>query len=224
MKEEGRLDGPFEFGIKPVKQASKTDWKEVWDKAAAGDLMSIPDNIRVTHYTKLKAIAKDFVKVSGSEPFTKGHWWYGPSGSGKSSTARAEYPDLFQKLCNKWWDGYQGQETVLIEDVDPKNAEHLGYHLKLWGDHYHCPGETKGGMVALTHKRLIITSQYKPEEIWTDQQTLEAIHRRYSLRGFGVGLFGGRFSGEKAKREVSAAAGDKQEEEENNPNIISSKQ
>ena len=29
MKEDTRLEGPFEFGIKPVKRNSKTDWEEV---------------------------------------------------------------------------------------------------------------------------------------------------------------------------------------------------
>lgn len=29
MKEETRVDGPWEFGIKPVKRNSKEDWEEV---------------------------------------------------------------------------------------------------------------------------------------------------------------------------------------------------
>lgn len=29
MKEDTRLEGPFEYGIKPVKRNSKTDWEEV---------------------------------------------------------------------------------------------------------------------------------------------------------------------------------------------------
>ena len=29
MKEQGRLDGPWEYGTKPVKRNSKNDWDEV---------------------------------------------------------------------------------------------------------------------------------------------------------------------------------------------------
>lgn len=29
MKEDTRLEGPFEFGTKPVKRNSKADWEEV---------------------------------------------------------------------------------------------------------------------------------------------------------------------------------------------------
>lgn len=42
MKEETRVEGPWEFGVKPVKLQSKTDWNDVWDKAKAGDLEAIP--------------------------------------------------------------------------------------------------------------------------------------------------------------------------------------
>lgn len=33
MKEDTRIDGPWEFGVKPVKRNSKTDWAEVKEKA-----------------------------------------------------------------------------------------------------------------------------------------------------------------------------------------------
>ena len=33
MKEESRVSGPWEFGIKPVERNSKTDWEEVKQNA-----------------------------------------------------------------------------------------------------------------------------------------------------------------------------------------------
>lgn len=33
MKEDTRLEGPYEFGVKPVERNSKTDWEEVKQKA-----------------------------------------------------------------------------------------------------------------------------------------------------------------------------------------------
>ena len=60
LKDDTRVEGPWEFGTKPVRLNNKTDWADVWDKAKAGKLEEIPDHIRVTHYNKLKSITKDY--------------------------------------------------------------------------------------------------------------------------------------------------------------------
>lgn len=33
MKEEGRIDGPWQFGVRPVKRNCKTDWERVFKLA-----------------------------------------------------------------------------------------------------------------------------------------------------------------------------------------------
>jgi DNA mismatch repair protein MutH len=50
MKEETRVDGPWEFGIKPVKRNSKEDWEEVRKLAMEGKMDKIPADIFVKHY------------------------------------------------------------------------------------------------------------------------------------------------------------------------------
>ncbi len=61
MKEDTRIEGPFEFGIKPVRRNNKTDWKEVLDNAKNGNIDSIPDDIIIKHYGNIKRIQKDFM-------------------------------------------------------------------------------------------------------------------------------------------------------------------
>ena len=40
-----------------------------------------------------------------------------PSGTGKSRWVAATWPDAFWKSPeSKWWDGYSGQETVVLDD------------------------------------------------------------------------------------------------------------
>jgi len=107
MKEDTRLEGPFEFGIRPVKRSSKTDWALVLEQAKKGDFSKIPDDIVVKHYNNLKHIAKDHqVTVNRTYP-REVLWWYGESGAGKSRRTQVEYPDAYMKHSNKWWDGYQ---------------------------------------------------------------------------------------------------------------------
>lgn len=50
MKEDTRLEGPFEFGEKPVQRNSKTDWEEVKANAKAGNLDKVPADVFVKHY------------------------------------------------------------------------------------------------------------------------------------------------------------------------------
>ena len=104
------------FGTRPIKN-TKTDWQIIWDLAVANKLDEIPPQIRLTHYHKLKSIAKDHIVLPPPSPVTKGVWIYGNSGIGKSRSARLAYPDYYPKLCNKWWDGYTGQKTVIMDDI-----------------------------------------------------------------------------------------------------------
>ncbi len=116
MKEDTRLEGPFEFGLKPVRRNVKTDWDEVFANAKSGDIDKIPADIKIKHYGNLKRIQKDYMVVQDA-PELRGVWIHGRAGVGKSRYARDHYPDHYPKLCNKWWDGYQGQEHVIMDDI-----------------------------------------------------------------------------------------------------------
>lgn len=39
------------------------------------------------------------------------------------------------KMANKWWDGYNDEPEVLLEDVTP-SMDWLGYFLKIWTDNW----------------------------------------------------------------------------------------
>jgi len=110
-------------------------------------------------------------------------WVFGDPGVGKSRYAR-QLGEHFPKSCNKWWDGYAGQDVVIIDDF---GLEHkcLGHHIKIWADHYAIEAEVKNGVVAIRPKRIIVTSNYTPAEIWQgDDQMVTAVTRRFKMKNF----------------------------------------
>lgn len=139
----------------------------------------IDPDIYVRHYSTLKLIAKDHMKKPSCNSTLDNHWICGPSGCGKSRGVRETYPDAYYKMCNKWWDGYQNEETVIIEDID-ENHKCLVHHLKLWADHGAFLAETKGGAINIRPKRIIVTSNCRLTEM-AEGVHLEALQRRYKV-------------------------------------------
>lgn len=184
---------PYERGVRPATRkergkaggaAQQERYKQAWELAKKGDLENIPEDILIRHYRTLKEIKKDHMVPPPTLDALENHWFWGASGTGKSSAARREYPDAYIKAANKWWDGYQGQEAVIIDDLDKAHSV-LGHHLKIWGDHYPFLAETKGGAILIRPKHIIITSNYSIEEIFPfDVGMSEPIARRYTERKF----------------------------------------
>lgn len=61
MKEETRIEGPWEFGHKPVQRNSKLDWDEQLQLAKEGQIMKMDPKLVLTHYNNIARIAKDFM-------------------------------------------------------------------------------------------------------------------------------------------------------------------
>jgi len=148
-------------------------------------LMPSDYQIAIQHYNSCKSIIKDSMRTPESLDRVCGVWFYGSAGAGKSFRARQDYPDAYLKMANKWWDGYQLQENVIIDDLDVNHAC-LGHHLKIWADRYAFVAEVKGYAIAIRPKTIVVTSQYSIEEIWPDEKTREALTRRFKQVRIGL--------------------------------------
>ena len=182
-----KKDGDFvELGTLPQTcgETARERYAHAWRCAVEGNLEDIAPDIRIKHYRTLQQIACDHMPALPRLPETSGMWIWGPTGSGKSTLARSigeEAGGYYLKACNKWWDGYAGEDVVIIEDIDP-NHSCLGHHIKLWCDSHDFIAEKKGTSCRLRPKQVIITSQYSIEQIFTDVETQQAIARRCKVQ------------------------------------------
>lgn len=103
--------------------------------------------------------------------------FYGAPGTGKTRFVWEQFPDLFSvdDAELRWFDGYRGQETVLIDDY--RGGANDSFILKLL-DIYPMQVPIKGGFVNWRPKRIFITSNIAPP--WTHGMINEALRRRIS--------------------------------------------
>jgi len=81
---------------------------------------------------------------------------------------------------NKWWDKYDGEENVLIEDIDTTHS-YMGFHLKIWADKYAFPVEVKNSGDLIRPKRIVVTSNYPIRTIFPDPSIHEPLERRFKV-------------------------------------------
>ena len=169
--------GELPLTRKQIGEAESERWKRIRTLATEGKLEEIEDKIYVTHYRTLQAISKDHPRKQETLPELTNLWYVGESGTGKSRLARESNPGAYIKNCNKWWDGYNDEEVVIVEDID-NNHEVLGHHIKLWTDHYPFTAEIKGGSKVIRPKQIIFTSNFDISEIFLKPEHHLPLQRR----------------------------------------------
>lgn len=182
-------DGQFiEYGEEPMSQEKKGEcgkrvYEEAFKLAQEGRLEEIQEPLRTRFYNTYKRIRADYQVAPPAVEVLENQWYWGDSGTGKSRKAREENPGAYLKNANKWWDGYVDQETVIIEEWSPDHHV-LASHLKQWADHHPFPAETKGSMICIRPKKIIITSNYSPDQCFEKVEDLEPIKRRFQVTHF----------------------------------------
>lgn len=175
----------FEYGDIPIGNVERgvkerERWQSAWELAKCGEFESIDADIRIRSYGTLKRIEQDYMERKSDLPAVCGTWIVGEAGSGKSHSAFTSFPEAYRKPVNKWWDGYQGEEVVVLDDLGNTDTW-AGNKLKHWADRYAFIAEIKGGSKLIRPERFIVTSQYEIEDIWSDSETREALNRRFSV-------------------------------------------
>lgn len=172
----------LEIGERPrdAREAGKQE-KERWKRARLAieenRLDEVPDDIYIRYVNSIPKIQALARKNPGPIDTLDNYWYYGKTGSGKSTKAMT-HGEYYRKACNKWWCGYKDEPVVIIDDIG-RTHEYLGDHLKIWADHNDFRAETKGGSIIIRPKTIVVTSNYSIEQLFVDPNVSEPLLRRF---------------------------------------------
>lgn len=175
-------DGKFvEFGELPQK-GKRTDLIELKNDLINNNItveeIILENPIMYHQYGRtLEKIEEIKLRKQFRTEMTEGIWYYGNTGVGKSHEAFKDYnPDTHYLLNiqdNGWWEGYNGQETVIINDFRgeiPYNT--LLQIIDKWP--YDIKKRNRGSLPFIS-KKVIITSSLSPEEVYRNRNEKDCI-------------------------------------------------
>lgn len=175
-KEQTRIKGPFEYG-KKKEQGKRNDLESIKELLLNGKSTKDISESHFGAWCKYNKSFDRFVeehidKSNREKPEVIVYW--GPPGSGKTRRADEESRNAYWKAEGKWWDGYNYEPEIILDDF--YGEIEYSQFLKIL-DRYGCRVETKGGTRWIHAKKIIITSNKKPEN-WYPNVNPAAILRR----------------------------------------------
>lgn len=177
-KEESRVRGPYEFGSKP-RQGTRTDLQELAQKVIEGKSMleiAESDPAQFVRYHKgLQVLANEVKKHRHDKPDVV--WLWGLTGVGKTAYAIRKHgrANCYIKDSTKWWDGYTGQDVIIVDDFD---GQWPYRNFLRFLDENDYSGEVKGGWQKITARYIYITCEYRPHHYWMKENEINQVLRR----------------------------------------------
>ncbi len=173
QKEISRISGPWTYGSEegiPETQGTRSDLAAVKRKLDEHVKLSQIAEEHFSDFVRYNRGFKEYKRLKAN----KRHWemevitLFGDTATGKTRWAYQTYgEDLYSvpppKSSGTYWDDYDGQETVLIDEMYGKRFTH-GFLLQLL-DRYPLCVPVHGSSVNFSSRRIILTSNQHPS-LW----------------------------------------------------------
>lgn len=183
MKEETRVDGPWEIGEFGKGQGARNDLSKLKEVALSRPIGEVVLGEHVKNFQHLRF-------AEGLQKYRKGYhgvklvfWYYGGTGTGKSKRADDEagrdatidYARI--SYHNGFWNGYNGEERVVIDDI--RSNVPLNELLRLT-DRYSETINVKGTCLPWMAREIYITCDRAPSELYRAEREGGQLSRRYT--------------------------------------------
>lgn len=175
-----KKDGNYvEFGNPPAP-GKRTDiqklYKRVSEGASYDELVAESEGAAIRYKSAIHELISIRSRSERSKiirehgihalPSKEVYFFYGETGTGKTSSALQDNPDAHIQSGCRWFDGYTGQDTVIFDEFVPR-AFPPEILLRLT-DKYPMRVEIKGAFVEFNPKRIIFTTNLDPDSWFAD--------------------------------------------------------
>jgi len=187
-KAETRIDGPWEDGVK-TQQGSRSDivaLREAIKKGATKEVLMEDHPDVMARYPRFVGQVKDAYFANGWRE-TECILLIGDTGLGKTRWVYDNWPTFWRLpavTTSMWFDGYQGETHVLLDDFSGAASKVSVAMLLQILDGYTQRMPNKGGFVTWKPSHMAVTTNLHPRlwYRWTDRpQQYLALTRRFSL-------------------------------------------
>lgn len=178
---------PYTYGESPVGGGTRTDITAFRDaiKSGATDAQLFEDHTG-NYLRYMRTLTRVRALIGVVEPkrqwMTELYIYWGPAGTGKSRRAGYEAgPEAYwlakpaSRETNLWWDGYNGQENVVIDEFYgwmPRDT------MQRLADRNPLLVRVQEGHTPFLAKRIFITSNQEPERWWKNLPDFAPMRRR----------------------------------------------
>lgn len=175
-KKEGNF---WESGL-ISEQGKRSDLEQVVDmiknKKSKDEIAENFGSTFVKYHKGIECLINSMQKDRTEPPFVT--WLWGKAGTGKTRTPVEKHVSHYIKDGTMWWNGYQQDEAIIIDDFDG----HWPYRdlLRLL-DRYKYQGQTKGGYVKINSPYIYITCEYPPSHFWSGNELDQVLRRINSV-------------------------------------------
>ena len=172
-----------EYGVLPEGQGKRTDLKEIAQLIRSHEITI--EDIMIEYPDMYLRYSRSFEKMFSAfqtprQEAPKVYWRWGLAGVGKTRYVVDTYgqENIYIKDNTQWWDGYNNQETILIDDFD--NSIPFRTLLRIL-DRYAYQGQVKGGYVHINSPNIYITCEFQPNTYWTGNELAQVLRRLTSV-------------------------------------------
>lgn len=180
-QKEGDFD---ELGELPMENGKRRGLQMACDEVLKGTPIEEVATMYPSEFVRYSGGLKSLntIKVKPRDPKEPPHvvWLWGLAGVGKTREAYEAHEKVYIKDGTQWWDGYDGQTAIIIDDFEVVEWNYRDL-LRLL-DRYPYRGQFKGGYVNINSPYIYITCEHHPSYIWSGNKLSQVTRRLTEIK------------------------------------------